>query len=263
MIRLDTTNRSLVLTLDGTVTTSQMSIVASYSDNNGSTYVGASNIALSNNTTQTTVVGAPGASTTRDIDSVIICNLDTVQQGLNVYLKDTSTLYQLVNTVLQPNDSLVYSHGQSWKTIDINGSTKTSIVSQVATNLIGTPALPDGVTCTTQNPGNNTGKLANTQFVTSALSAYSHAHASGNSVTVNLGSWPIKGGHFTITGTGFSAGVPVMIMQAATRPGSALYDSIEMDQIMVSAIGINSTTLQCNWGSTTKVANQYTFNYWI
>ena len=263
MIRLDNTTRSLVITLNTAAITNQPSTITSYSDNNGTTYLGGTTTAYASSTTQSIICYPPGSSTNRDIDAITICNIDTIQHTINIYLNDSSTLYKLISAILSPNESLIFTHSQGWKTLDTSGNVKSSIATTLANNLSGTPQLPNGVTAITQSPGDNSNKLSTTNYVDAALSAYTNSHSTANSVTVDFGAQPVRGGHFTITGVGFSVGVPVMIMQASTRPRSTLYDNMEMDQIMVSAIAINSTTLQCNWGSSTKVSNQYTFNYWL
>jgi hypothetical protein len=164
---------------------------------------------------------------------------------------------------LQVSDSLQYTHGRGWETVDLNGSLKTSIFSQTATNLTGTPTLPNGVSASTQSSLNDSNLLATTQYVDSAVAAYSAITTTIFQTTINFGSQPIFNGNFTITSSGLTVGAPVMVMQASTRPGSVLYDSIEMDQITVSGVVINSTTIKCNWGCKTAVSSSYTFNYWI
>ena len=264
MIRLDNTNRSIVLNLDSAITTNQAQIVASYSDNNGTTYVGGTQTTLSNSTTQVTLCAAPAASTVRDIDSVVIYNNDTVPMSLNIYLDDNGTLFQLSGAKLQTNETLIYTHAGGWETTDANGCLKTGVTAVTATNLTGPVALPNGITATTQSPGDNTTKLATDAFVTNAIATATAAYVGPqiNQVTVNFGSQPINNGSFTITGS-FTVGKQVMITQASSRPGSSYYDSIEFDHIVATGIVINSTTIQVNWSSPTLVANSWTFNYWV
>ena len=112
MIRLDNTTRSLVLSLAGNIQSNQLQIVANYSDNNGTTYTGGTKTTLSNNTSYVTIVAAPAASTVRDIDNIAIYNKDNVSSIVNVLLNDNSTYYQIINTILQTGESLLYTHGQ-------------------------------------------------------------------------------------------------------------------------------------------------------
>jgi hypothetical protein len=256
MIRLDNVNRSIVLSLDGTITTYQLQIIVNYSDNNGTTYTGGTQTSLSNNTTQVTICSAPTSSTIRDIDNIIIFNNDTVANSINIFLNDNSTLYQLAGPLLQTGESFVYTHSRGWETVDINGCLKTSNapISQ----------LPNNTTGTTQTLGDSSTKLATDAFVANAISNFAAITQTIQQVTVDLGSQPRTSGHFNITGSGFSPILgPVIVMQAATRPNSVLYDNIEMDAINCTGIITSSTTIQVNWNSDYTVANQYTFNYFI
>jgi hypothetical protein len=81
-----------------------------------------------------------------------------------------------------------------------------------------------------------------------------------------MGVKPIIGGIFNITGTGFVVGKAVMISQASgPYTGKGTYrDEIEMDQITVAGTVINTTTIQCNWGSDGSYIKGFLgFNYWI
>jgi hypothetical protein len=233
----------------------------SYSDKSSTAYTGSAQTGASNNTTVTTICAAPASGNIRDIDSITILNKDTVAAMIFVYYNDSSVLSTLINPTLQVGDSLVYTHGKGWETIDSNGCLKTSIVSQTATALTAVSNLPNGTTANTQTPGDNTTKVATDAFVTAALAAFSAAGSTIYQTTVNLGANPTRQGTFTITGTGFTPGQPVLITQAATRTGSTLYDSIEMDQISAAGYVLNATTIIVAWGCRTRVCNSYTFNY--
>ena len=271
MIRLDTTTRSIILTLDAPVTNNQFVIVTNYSDNNGISYIGGTKATLSNDTNQVTICTAPALNVVRDIDAITIYNNDTVQQVVNVFLNDNATLYQMVNTNLQPSDSLVWTHGQGWKAIDINGATKTTIYSQVASNLVGTPLLPNGVTGFTQTTGDTSNALATDLFVANAIAAYTVAHPpitnTINTTTANLGTIPCTSGTFNITGlSGLTPGVVVMVNLSPDQSsitGDFSYDVIEMDPIIATGICISTSTIQVNWSCLTGVLGSYNFNYWI
>ena len=264
MIRLDNINRSLAISLANATTTNPIQIVVSYADDTGSTYQGGTTTSTISGTSKITICSAPAAATIRTIDSIIIFNADTVASSVNVYFDDNGTYFQLSGSTLQVADTLQFTHARGWETSDVNGSVKTSLYTQTnATVITGTPALPNGVTATTQMAFNDSTLIATTQYVDSAVAAYSAMTTTIQQVTVNFGSQPVNSGSFTITGTGFTPGAPIMITQASTRPNSVLYDSVEMDQINVSGIVLNSTTIQCNWGCSGYICNSYTFNYWI
>jgi hypothetical protein len=146
---------------------------------------------------------------------------------------------------------------------DANGSLQSAISNQTATNLTGTPALPNGTTATTQSPGANNTKLATTAYTDAAIAAYSVISSTFQQVTVSLGSMPTKSGKFQITDTGLTPGAQVEVWANGLRPGgtSTLYDVSEWDQITANGYVVNSTTIQVYWGCRTYVMNSYTFNY--
>lgn len=263
MIRLDTVNRKLDIQLGSAITTNQLKVVSGYSDNTGTTYMGASATAITNDTTAVTVVNSPNTAVCRDIDFVSVVNEDTVNATVKFYLNDNGTNFLLMRTILATNETLSYTHSQGWKVLDINGNFKNAIITTLADNLNGTPSLPNGTLCTTQGASDNSNKLASTSFVATALSNYTIQHSGSITANIDLGSTPSRSGHFIINGSSFPIGAPIVVTQAVTRPNSTLYDNMEMDYIAVSAIATSATTIQCNWNSKTRVANVYTFNYWI
>lgn len=263
MIRLDTINRTVQLTLGVTATANQLPIVVCYSDKTASQYTGASQLSLSNNTSPVNICNAPSVGIVRDIDSVSIYNADTVPTMVSVAYNDNGSLYPISKSILNPGDSLRYTHSDGWSAVDITGSVKMSVSVTTASNLTGTPLLPNGVTTPDQLPVDNSGRLANTHYVDSAVTA-SITPIVG--IQIDMGAKPIRGGSFNIIGTGFVAGKPIMISQSSgpyTGKGTYL-DEIEMDQITVSGSVINTTTIQCNWGSNGRYIKGFVgFNYWI
>lgn len=262
MIRLDTINRTIQLKLDIAATANQLPIVVSYSDKSGSSYTGASQLALSNNITAISICDAPLANVVRDIDSISIYNADTSPATVSVSYSDGGTLYPISKSLLNSGDSLRYTHSDGWSSVDIKGSVKMSVNSDTASNLTGTPLLPNGITTPDQSPVDNSNKLANTRYVDSAVASSITAVVG---IQIDIGSKPKRGGIFNITGTGFVAGKPVLISQSSgPYIGKGTYlDEIEMDQITVAATVINNTTIQCNWGSNSYIKGFLGFNYWI
>lgn len=260
MIRLDNTTRTLTVAIGTNTTTNPIQVLVSYSDDTGTTYTGGT-ITSTISTTSVTICSAPAANTIRNIDSVTVFNQDTVGSLILISFDDNGTYYQLTNVTLQTGETLQYTHGRGWETTDINGAIKSSLISQYAENLTGTPVLPNGTAAATQTALDDSTKIATTAYVDDAVGAFSLSHATIFQVTVDFGSHPITNGSFTITGTGFTPGAAICIWQASARPSSILYDSIEMDQISATGVVLNSTTIQCNWGCRTHVCNSYTFNY--
>ena len=82
-------------------------------------------------------------------------------------------------------------------------------------------------------------------------------------VEVNLGTAERRAGRFTITGAGLTAGKPVLIQQAVgpyTGKGTRA-DEAEMDQLVLSAAVLNTTTIEAFWNSHHKVRGNMKFNY--
>lgn len=84
-------------------------------------------------------------------------------------------------------------------------------------------------------------------------------------VEINLGSLPVRGGCFDITGTGFTVGKNVAVTQSVgpyTGKGTRI-DEAEMDQIAVMAKVTSSTNIRCCWRSATAVKGYFKFHYVI
>ena len=83
--------------------------------------------------------------------------------------------------------------------------------------------------------------------------------------SVNIAPTARYSGSFQITGTSFSTGIPVLVMQTAvpyTNKGN-LADESEMDIVTVSGYVLNSTTIQCYWNCKNLVLGYFTFQYMI
>ena len=258
MIRLDSTTRSLIAYLDFNVTSVQANIIVNYSDNNGTTYVGGTQTSQSNNTSNVTICNAPASSTVRDVDNIAIYNNDIVPLNINVCFKDNSTIYQFVDVTLNPDDTLTYTHSNGWRTTDVNGNIKNTMV---------TPSiLPSTTTAVTQATGDTSTLIATDAFVHNVLNAYTAASQNILQTTQNLGT-SVTNGSFNITGTAFSppgGGVLVsMAYQPVNGGGTQMYDDIEFDHIVATGVIINSTTIQVNWNASTPVSGSYVFNYII
>jgi hypothetical protein len=99
--------------------------MVSYSDDNGTTYVGGTQLTNTNSTTAVDICDAPGASTVRDIDYLSIRNRDTAAATVTVMLDDNGTDYEIVKAALAVGDQLIYTHGDGWRVIDEDGNLKT------------------------------------------------------------------------------------------------------------------------------------------
>ena len=126
MIILDTTTRSLEIVLGAIVTTNQLPFISSYVDVTTTAYTPASNNGVSNNTTAVTVVAAPAASTPRQVKLLIVRNTDTAAATVTVRYNDNGTIRSIVSITLAVNDMMIYTDGEGWRVIDVNGQLKES-----------------------------------------------------------------------------------------------------------------------------------------
>jgi hypothetical protein len=124
MLRLDATTRKLTAVLGGAVTTNQLPIVVCYSDKTATAYSGGTAVTATNSGTPVDVCDAPGASTVRDIDSILVVNSDTAAATLTLTYDDNSTPYTLFKATLAMGDQAVYAHGAGWKILDSAGNVK-------------------------------------------------------------------------------------------------------------------------------------------
>lgn len=141
MIRLDTTTRKLQVLLGGAVAATQADVLVCYSDKTSTAYTGASQLAVTNNTTAVDICAAPGASTVREVDFVNIRNNDTASITVTVRYNDNGTLYKLFVGTLGVGEQLTYTHSRGWKVCDSSGAEKSLDISGHARNLIVNPSF--------------------------------------------------------------------------------------------------------------------------
>jgi hypothetical protein len=84
-------------------------------------------------------------------------------------------------------------------------------------------------------------------------------------IEANLGNQPRLSGEFTITGTGFAVGRPVLITQAmGPYTGKGTLADEAADQCTATAVVINSTTIKCIWAAVrSPLKGNVKFNYTI
>jgi hypothetical protein len=205
----------------------------------------------------------PG-SNTAFVKKVMLANTTASSvSGIILYVNGTASGNRITGSFSIPANGTATLDDNGLAVYDANGSQLSAVLSQSATALSAASALPAGTTAVTQSALDASTKVATTAYTDAAIAAFGLTYSTVFQVNVNLGTRPKKSGKFTITSSGLTPGDPVIVTQAASRPGSALYDSVEMDQIIASGFVLNSTTISVNWGCRTYVSNQYTFNYWL
>lgn len=133
MIRIDQSTRRLQVVLAGAITTRQIPVLVSYIDRMVKPWDGAppydgSTVITNTNSTTTVTVCEPHkddpVNIVRDVDSIIINNVDTAAATVTVKMDDNGTARVLTKVVLAVGDALVYSHKNGWECIDSTGSIK-------------------------------------------------------------------------------------------------------------------------------------------
>src|SRR5436190_19646783 len=154
MLILDSTLKSIELILSGAVTANQLPFVVSYVDVTSITYVPNSSDGVSNNTTAVTAIAAPIASTQRQVKLITVHNSDTVSATVTLKLNNNGTFRTICKVVLSTLSQLVYTDGEGFRVIDVNGglvlgnnvislTSQVSGILQVANGGTGVSALSD------------------------------------------------------------------------------------------------------------------------
>lgn len=127
MIILSSTTDTLQIVLGGNVATNQLQCLTSWRDRTSTTFVAGRTGINTNNTTDVTIAGSPGASTQRIVDFISIYNKDTVNATVTIKLDDNGTEYIYIVTTLAPNESLQYAEGKGFYVLASTGAIKQSI----------------------------------------------------------------------------------------------------------------------------------------
>ncbi len=122
MIRLVSTSDKVQIVLGGAITTNQLQVVTCYSDKTTSGYTGGSTRINTNSTTDVDIVGAPAASTIRDVDFINVYQRDTAAATVTVKIDVSGTEHILGKWTLEVGDTLTYTHGEGWKVVGSDGS---------------------------------------------------------------------------------------------------------------------------------------------
>lgn len=131
MIYLSNNTAELQAVLAGSVSSTAVSIVASYHDvpaqtkDDFSDYLGKNNAKVSNNLTDVQIVPAPGAvGTVRVVENISISNNDTASQTVTVKQDDGGTEYVIIKATLATLESLHYEDGAGWYAMSAAGARK-------------------------------------------------------------------------------------------------------------------------------------------
>ena len=119
-----------------------------------------------------------------------------------------------------------------------------------AANLSGTPALPDGTTCTTQTGADNSTKLASTAYVDSAVGAAGGGDVTkvGNPADSQVGVWTGDGtieGAASLTYDGSNFQLTGDIGATASRITKGWFTDLEVTNAIAGSITGNAATFTC------------------
>jgi len=162
MLVLDTTSKSITAVLSAAPTTNQLNYVATWADNNGTTFTEGAFDGVTNSTTTVTMVTSPAESTRRVIKSINIQNTDTVSATVTVgYVNGANT--RIIAKV-------TLSAGDTWTTdatFDLNGQIKYIISSiNAATQLTNQVPIVNGGTGSTSFAGASLVTYSGTETLT-------------------------------------------------------------------------------------------------
>jgi hypothetical protein len=113
---LDSTKKSLELSLDGAVTTNQLPITVSWVDISDTAFTPASYHAISNSGSIVKIVYSPGtAGTRRVIKTMFVYNQDTAARTVTIRLNDDSTTRIIVSKSLAAGETLQYTDSKGFE----------------------------------------------------------------------------------------------------------------------------------------------------
>jgi hypothetical protein len=122
MLLLPTTSDSLELVTSAAVA---VDYVASWADHSSSGVAASAGTGQVSTATTTTIVAAPGASTQRQIRGLTLRNAGSADVTVTVQAKPSGTARTIVKAAIQPGETLAYSDGRGWYSLDSAGRERT------------------------------------------------------------------------------------------------------------------------------------------
>lgn len=118
MLLLPSTTDSLELVTSAAVA---VDYVAAWADHTSSGVAASAGTGQVSTATTTTIVAAPGASTQRQIRGLTLRNAGTSNVTVTVQAKPSGTARTIVKAAIQPGETLAYSDGRGWYSLDSAG----------------------------------------------------------------------------------------------------------------------------------------------
>lgn len=225
---LDSTLKTIKVSMSGAAATTNPDFTASYADNNGTTFTeGASDGALTG-ATDATVVSAPASGYRRIIKQIFIENKDTAAVTVTVKYDNNGTQRTIAKVTL--------SVGDTWTTdgtFDTTGALKQTLGTVNLANVTGTLAIANGGTGSTTLAGasivtyTGTETLTNKTLTNPTVTNYVETPYSANSstaITLSLTNGTVQiitlTGNCTYTFPTATAGKSFMLLQLQDATGS-------------------------------------------
>ena len=124
MIILGTTSDSLELVTSAAGSVDYSVHYADHTTSSATAGASTGNVATA---TTTTIAAAPAASTQRQVREVTVRNAGSAANTVTVQVKPTGTARTLVQATLSRGETLLYSAGQGWYSLDSVGRTRTTV----------------------------------------------------------------------------------------------------------------------------------------
>jgi hypothetical protein len=118
MLLLPSTTDSLELVTSAAVA---LDYVAAWADHTSSGVAASAGTGQVSTATTTTIVAAPAASTQRQIRGLTLRNAGTSNTTVTVQAKPSGTARTIVKAAIQPGETLAYSDGRGWYSLDSAG----------------------------------------------------------------------------------------------------------------------------------------------
>lgn len=122
MLLLPSTSDSLELVTSAAVA---VDYVAAWADHTSSGVTASAGTGQVSTAATTTIVAAPGASTQRQIRGLTLRNAGTADVTVTVQAKPSGTARTVVKAAIQPGETLAYSDGRGWYSLDSAGRERT------------------------------------------------------------------------------------------------------------------------------------------
>ena len=225
---LDTTTKTIKVSMSGAAATTNPDFTASYADNNGTTFTEAANDGALSGASDITVVAAPSSGYRRIIKKIFIENKDTAAVTITVKYDNNGTQRNIVKVTLNVGDT--------WSTdgtFDTYGSLKQTLGTVNLASVTGTLAIANGGTGATTLAGasivtyTGTETLTNKTLTNPTVTNYVetlYAANTSTAITVSLANGTVQQltltGNATITMPTVGAGKSFIIMLKQDGTGS-------------------------------------------